>query len=562
MYHFHCRNSEKYYDEVENMDVNRRKFLTFVGTGMTALTVASTGLGALAPKVAAADKARDSLFGYENRVSKIDFTPIAPSSADELLLPEGYTYDVVAAYGDVINSKGDTFGFNCDFTMYLPIKGSQRGLLLVNHEYTNPLFVEGPIVGGYTQKQIESLLYNQGLSIIEVYLDPKTGQWKMDTASKYARRISGLAPFQLTGPAKGTASVNGATEVQGTFANCSGGATLWGTVLSCEENWERTAGNAGLDTTHYGWVVEVDPFDKDDKYFKPRKHTALGRFHHENCAMGLSKDRRVVVYSGDDKAGACVYKYISKAKYNEGRGKDNSKLLEEGTLYAADMENGKWLALTIDAVREAADGNSSLLEKFKTQADVLVYTHEAAILLGATPTDRPEDVEISPIDNTIYIAHTNNTSKGNFHGHITRFFEKDSDLGSLDFTFEIFAAGGTQSGFSAPDNLDFDRHGNLWTVTDISTSRIGKGAYAPFQNNGMFVIPTTGDKKGIAYQFASGPVDSELTGPWWTPNQKNLFLAVQHPGEQSKDLNNLTSRWPHRPGDTMPRPSVVVIRGF
>ncbi|MCG1023196.1 PhoX family protein [Sutcliffiella horikoshii] len=548
--------------EVLKVDVNRRKFLTYVGSGMTALTFASTGLSALAPKVAAADKERDSLFGYENRASKINFKPIAPTSVDQLVLPTGYTYDVVAAYGDVINKKGDTFGFNCDFTLYLPIQGSQRGLLLVNHEYTNPLFVEGPINGDYTPAQIEMLLYNQGLSIIEVYQDPVSKVWKMDTDSKFARRISGLAPFQLTGPAKGTASVNGATVVQGTFANCSGGATLWNTVLSCEENWETTADKANLDTTHYGWVVEVDPFDKDDKYFKPRKHTALGRFHHENCAMGLSKDRRVVVYSGDDKAGACVYKYISRGKFIESKGKDNSRLLEEGTLYAADMELGVWLALTIENVREAAEGNQELLNKFKTQADVLVHAHDAAILLGATPTDRPEDVEISPIDNSIYIAHTNNTSKGNFHGHITRFIESKSDLGSLTFSYEIFAAGGTQSGFSAPDNLDFDRHGNLWTVTDISTSSLNRGTYEPFKNNGMFVIPTTGLEKGKAFQFASGPVESELTGPWFTPNEKNMFLSIQHPGEQTKDLHNPTSMWPHRKGDTMPRPSVVVIKGF
>ena len=81
--------------------------------------------------------------------------------------------------------------------------------------------------------------------------------------------------------------------------------------------------------------------------------------------------------------------------------------------------------------------------------------------LGATPTDRPEDVEISPFDNTVYIAHTNNSNHGNFHGHITRFVEDNNDLGSLTFDYEIFAAGGKQSGFSAPDNLTFDTQGNL-----------------------------------------------------------------------------------------------------
>jgi uncharacterized protein len=187
-----------------------------------------------------------------------------------------------------------------------------------------------------------------------------------------------------------------------------------------------------------------------------------------------------------------------------------------------------------------------------TYAHILVNTHEAAIILGGTPTDRPEDIEISPFDNTLFIAHTNNATHGNVHGHITRIFEDGNDLTSMTFNFEIFAAGGRQSGFSAPDNLSFDSKGNLWTVTDMSESKIGTGTFKPFGNNGLFVIPTFGSSAGEAFMFASGPVGSELTGPWFTPNEETLFLAVQHP----------QAMWPHRAGDSIPRPSVVAIKGF
>ena len=66
-----------------------------------------------------------------------------------------------------------------------------------------------------------------------------------------------------------------------------------------------------------------------------------------------------------------------------------------------------------------------------------MYTHEAALLVGGTPTDRPEDVEITPIDGTIYIAHTNNDNHGNFHGHITRFIEDNNDLASLNLILKF-----------------------------------------------------------------------------------------------------------------------------
>ncbi|QED49935.1 PhoX family protein [Cytobacillus dafuensis] len=542
-------------------ELNRRKFLTYVGTGVTALTVASTGLGTFAPRAEAKGvEAASHLFGFQKKVSGLNFNPITPTDKDDLVLAKGYKYDVVAAYGDVINKNGDTFGFNNDFTLYFPIDGDNRGLLWVNHEYSSELFVHGArnANGKYTPAQIEKMLYTQGGSIIEVYRD-KDGVWRMDTNSKYARRITGLTPFQLTGPAKGSNTVGSATNVQGTFANCSGGMTLWGTVLSAEENFEDTAKDAGLNDTHYGWIVEIDPFDPN---FKPRKHTALGRFNHENAAVGLTNDNRVVVYMGDDKKDACVYKFISKNKYVASRGKANADLLEEGTLYVADMGKGTWVPLTIDNVRKAAKDKKEILDKYKTQADVVVYCHEAALLVGGTPTDRPEDVEISPFDKTVFIAHTNNDKHGNFHGHITRFLESNDDLGALTFDFEIFAAGGKQSGFSAPDNLTFDSLGNLWTVTDISSSKLNSGIYKHFANNGMFVIPTIGENTGEAFQFASAPREAELTGPSFTPNETTLFISIQHPGEETDDLKKPTSMWPHRKGDSIPRPGVVAITGF
>ena len=61
------------------------------------------------------------------------------------------------------------------------------------------------------------------------------------------------------------------------------------------------------------------------------------------------------------------------------------------------------------------------------------------------------------------------------------------------------------------------------------------------------------------YQFASDPVQAELTGPAFTPDGKALFLAVQHPGEESESPSNPTSTGPD--GDE-PKSSVIAITGF
>jgi len=108
----------------------------------------------------------------------------------------------------------------------------------------------------------------------------------------------------------------------------------------------------------------------------------------------------------------------------------------------------------------------------------------------------------------------------------------------------------------------FDAYGNLWMVTDVSSSRIATGIYEFMGNNSMFFFPTVGPNAGRAYHFASGPNNAELTGPFWTPDGTTMFLAIQHPGEESESLTELTSHWPNLNGDPLPRPGVVAITGF
>ncbi|RNB79692.1 PhoX family protein [Brevibacillus panacihumi] len=545
------------------MDVNRRQFLTYLGAGTAALASLATGIPALAAGPLSGRTA-DHLFGLETKPSHFNpkFSPIQPTTKDDVVLPKGYTYDVVASYGDVINPAGDTFGFNNDFTCFLPIDGNpEHGLLWVNHEYLGELeyYVNGYDYLGAdaednkrTPEQIQKYLYALGGSVIEI--KKQNGKWKLVSDSTYGRRVSGLTKHVLTGPAAGIAK-----EVTGTFANCSGGVTLWNTILSCEENYMDVVGDCKLeDARHYGWVVEVDPFDPKST---PKKHTALGRFSHENTAMVLASTGQLVVYMGDDARDQYVYKYVSKGKYDPKAGKANSRLLEDGTLYVANFGKGTWISLdlaTNEALQKAAKDGKPL---FASQADVLINCRDAAKAVGATPMDRPEDLEVHPIDGSVFIALTNNSSHGNFYGQIVRLFEKDNQHAGEEFTFEIFATGGPQSGFSAPDNMAFDSAGNLWVVTDISSSSTNTGIYQSFGNNGVFFIPTAGENKGVAVQFASGPVGSEMTGPWFTPDEKTLFLAVQHPGENLKSYDKPTSHWP-KGGNQVALPSVIAINGF
>ncbi len=535
---------------------SRRKFLTYMGSSTAALVAASSGLDALTNKASAmtADHLMDGQAKGGGKPLTVPFKPVERSWENELILPNGYNYNIIASYGDEINSKGEIFGDAADLTVYFPIdslKGgnnSEEGLIWVNHEFPEPgNYMEMLGMNASTFKKQDLKNYPKllkmekeavGGSVIRV--KKEKGEWKLVKDDTYNRRVDGTTTIELTGPARGSKAVGGATTVEGSLGNCSGGRTLWNTALSCEENTGYASSYGWPDFTeeHYGWVVEVDPFDAT----KPvRKHTALGRFAHENTAMGLTEDGRVVVYMGDDKRDECFYKFISKKQFNPANREANFDILEEGTLYVANLSKQQWVALDYAS-------NSALQKEFADQADVLTNARAAAHVVGGTLLDRPEDVEIHPHDGTVFLALTNNSNHGNFHGQIVRFAPKNGDHGSDSFTFEVFVAGGKKSGITCPDNLHFDSKGNLWVVEDYGATE--DNVYAPYKNCGVFMIPTDGKNYGIPQQFASGPKGCEVTGPWLTPDETTLFLDVQHP-----------DTWNQYPGQSFGRSSLVAVQG-
>ncbi|HEY2061914.1 MAG TPA: PhoX family phosphatase [Amycolatopsis sp.] len=340
----------------------------------------------------------------------------------------------------------------------------------------------------------------------------------------------------------------------------------------------------------FGWVVEIDPHDP---HSTPVKHTALGRFKHEAANVKITADGRVAVYSGDDERFEYIYKFVSKGKYKKGSSalarRHNSALLDNGTLYVAKFTGdspgqidgsgklpdddefdgaGEWIPL--------AAGEKSFVDGF-TAEEVYVFTRQAADKAGATKMDRPEDIEPNPVNGRIYAALTNNTDRGaagkaaadepnprnaNKNGHVLEWEEARGDAASTRFSWRLLlvcgdpAAADTYFGgfpkdqvspISCPDNVAFDRHGNLWIATDGNTL----GA-----NDGLFSVPVSGPERGHVKQFLSVPVGAETCGPVVTDHL--VLVAVQHPGENAANSANPTSHWPDG-GTAQPRPAIVSV---
>lgn len=185
------------------------------------------------------------------------FAKVAPTQPtfDDVVVPEGYYVRTLIRWGepltagapghDVWNqtraSQEQQFGYNCDFVGFLPLplgsNASNRGLLAVNHEYTNPeLMFPGYDADNPTAVQVDVELAAHGMSVVEVERAPD-GAWSYVRGSQYNRRLTGFTPMRISGPAAGhewlkTSADPAGTTVLGTLNNCAGGKTPWGTVLT------------------------------------------------------------------------------------------------------------------------------------------------------------------------------------------------------------------------------------------------------------------------------------------------------------------------------------------
>lgn len=394
---------------------------------------------------------------------------------DALVLPDGFRWEPLAFWGDRFGPKEASakqvqFGYAADYTGLQPIPGSPSEYwLIVNHEYISarpwlqgwnevhrdrfgpcPVTADGllrgkPLLGATfdlvspagrsgvpdaLQSDIRRIcsagMSDLGVSVLRVRRNAD-GTFAVQSKADDHLRISGLpednrrlidaGAFRFSGPAR---SLLG-TPV-GTFSNCSGEVTPWGTFLTCEENFQDQVpeylapdgsalpgdrkdfgglGDVGrepgqklpfefqglgtgiadpLDGRQYGWVCEIDPFRRTMV-----KHTPLGRFRHENVALRVEPGKKLVAYLGDDRRGGHVWKYVSDDVVTDVRDPANSRLLTEGTLYVARFNpdfTGQWIPLkpqtpvTLPAVDQTADGIAWVPNR-PAGGQVLVGTPEA-----------------------------------------------------------------------------------------------------------------------------------------------------------------------------------------
>lgn len=546
-------------------------------------------------------------------------------------VPEGYSWNVLVRWGDPLfpdaigafdpvagvglEQSDRVFGENTDGMHLFEIDGRQ--ILVVNSEYTNnPTNLvhaaDGIPLSGSDVQILQNL---QGVNIVEI-AEGASG-WEVVVDSPYNRRITHSSPMRIDGPAAGhplmqTEADPTGTRSLGTFNNCGSGRTPWGTYLTCEENFNGYFGATGdmpegdlieagyqrygIDPEGWGYeyhihdprfdvslnphephragyVVEIDPADPEAV---PVKHSALGRFKHENAEVTLAAGGRVVVYMGDDERGEFIYKWLSRDAYAEGG--DTSTLLTEGQLYVAVFDDdltGRWVALTPDATGMSA-------------AEIAIFTRTAASAVGATTMDRPEWIAVNPVAAEAYCCLTNNTQRGvstddrdtaenaggdpmilngpnprevNEFGQIVRWRPEGDDHAAEAFTWDLYVMAGNPlvhddgpyagspnldqgSLFNSPDGMAIDTRGLIWIQTDGDDSN--EGEFEGMGNNQMLAgDPVTGEIR----RFLTGPNGCEVTGLTWSSDRRTMFVGIQHPAAPFPDGEGL-----------LPRSSVIAVK--
>lgn len=391
------------------------------------------------------------------------------NTGEEILaLPAGFEYTVFGKTGDKMSDGHLTPGAH-DGMAAMMVRGKVR--LVRNHEVRN-----NPEKSGAFGP--ESLAYDLrgggGTTTLEV--DPVTRELIRDWAS-----------------------------LNGTIVNCAGGATPWGTWITCEET---TAGQGQSQVYHkdqqigggyaqpHGYNFEVSFLDDEPKKGEALKE--MGRFVHEAIAVDPQTG---IVYQTEDHGTAGFYRYIPHVP---------TQLAKGGRLQMAKVKG------------------QDLLDTRKGQKQGQRYEIEWVDIADPDPSDAWKDslalgnqgrakgaMTFGRLEGAWYgdgFIYLNSTDGGDAKcGQIFRYQPKGEDGGELTLLYESPSS----EVLDAPDNLCVTPQGALVVCEDGDGTNYLRGL----------------SKDGLLFDFAQNLLnESEFAGAVFSPDGKTLFVNLQTPG--------------------------------
>src|SRR5688572_5785786 len=252
------------------MSFTRRHFLR----NATAAAIALTAFRHL--------PAQAEAYALDPRHGIVKYGPLVKDPHRVIDLPAGFRYQVIARTGDPMHDGLITPGAPDGMTAFPDPTNHTRTLLVRNHELNSSWGEVDAFSGNKTlAKKIA------GNKAFDFYKDdlPANGG---TTTLLYDHRSGKIERSHLS--------------LVGTSRNCSGGATPWGSWLTCEETTYGSKEGFGKD---HGFVFEVPSTATELVAAIPL--TAMGRFAHEACAVDITTG---IVYQTEDAKKALFYRFI------------------------------------------------------------------------------------------------------------------------------------------------------------------------------------------------------------------------------------------------------------
>ncbi len=276
---------------------------------------------------------------------KLGFNSIAGSKTDAVSVPEGYTAQILAPWGQPLTADGSAWkedgsnnavdqenamGMHHDGLHFFPLNDQGTdGVLCVNHEYIdqNALHPDGSDADSNGMRssvdQVRKEINAHGVAVLRIQLQ-ESGTWQVVDNDPLNRRYTGASTINISGPLANSTKLQtpfskDGSQARGTLNNCGNGYTPWGTYLTCEENWPGYFINTGTTTqeqerigietsgtSRYGWETLAGSAEEvDDEFTRfnvtPSGANALEDYRNEANGHGyiveidpLSADSRAV----------------------------------------------------------------------------------------------------------------------------------------------------------------------------------------------------------------------------------------------------------------------------
>jgi len=467
--------------------INRRNFLsrTVQTTGVAFAMQSFVARGTLA--ASGAGRRRDSCNG--------DYGELVPTVSENtgetlLALPEGFKYNAFGRTGSIMSDGKPTPPAHDGMAAF-----ATHGNRAQDHEDDDDRDHDHRNKGDRDDdcdkhhKRLITLVRNHEVSFSRpgVSIDP----------TRAYDSLTGGGTTTLIVDAETRLPIRDFISISGTHNNCAGGATPWGSWMTCEENVAGLA--AGFSQPH-GYVFDVSA--RSNGPVDPTPIKAMGRFVHEAIAVDPQTG---IIYETEDRNPMCgFYRYISDRRNKPAAG-GRLQMLAISCHPNFDTRTAqvpfKPLRVTWVDIDNPDPANA--------ETDSLAVFKQGMAAGGAIFT-RLEGAWYG--DGSIFFISTNG---GNARlGQVWRYRPRGHSGGYLSLLFESPGVDVLDS----PDNICVTPGGGLILCEDGGGIQYLRG------------LTQQGEIFNFALNIVPGFDDSEFAGATFSPDGETLFVNIQTPG--------------------------------